>query len=55
MRNIIPAGPTGITSHSRSSIASKADIKGIIEVDESVTQTLETHRNALKEMVGRGP
>ena len=36
----------------KESIASKADIKGIIEVDESVTQTLETHRNALKEWWG---
>ena len=36
----------------KESIASKTDIKGIIEVDESVTQTLETHRNALKEWWG---
>ena len=33
----------------KESIASKADIKGIIEVDQSVAHTLETHRNALKE------
>ena len=31
------------------SIASKADIKGIIEVDQSVVQTLDTHRNALEQ------
>ena len=30
-------------------VASKSDIKGIIEVDQSVVQTLDTHRNALKE------
>ena len=33
----------------KESIASKADIKEIIEVDQSVVHTLETHRNALKE------
>ena len=33
----------------KGSIASKADIKGIIEVDQSVVHTLDTHRNALKE------
>ena len=33
----------------REAIASKADIKGIIETDQSVTQTLETHRNALEQ------
>ena len=33
-------------------IASKADIKEVIEVDQSVVQTLETHRNALKEWWG---
>ena len=36
----------------KESIASKADIKGIIEVDQSVGHTLDTHRNALKEWWG---
>ena len=36
----------------KESIASKADIKGIIEVDQSVVHTLDTHRNALKEWWG---
>ena len=36
----------------KESIASKADIKEIIEVDQSVVHTLETHRNALKEWWG---
>ena len=31
------------------SIAGKADIKGCIEADQSVTRTLETHRTALEE------
>ena len=30
-------------------VASKADIKGIIEADRSVVQTLDTHRNALEQ------
>ena len=30
-------------------VASKADIKGIIEAGQSVVQTLDTHRNALKQ------
>ncbi len=40
----------------KESIASKADIKGIIEVDQSVAHTLETHRNALEQWwsVARG-
>ena len=40
----------------KESVASKADIKGIIDRDPSVVQTLETHRNALKEWwsVARG-
>ncbi len=33
----------------KEAIASKADIKGIIEADQSVAHTLETHRDALKE------
>ena len=33
----------------KESVASKADIKGIIDRDPSVVQTLATHRNALKE------
>ena len=36
----------------KESIASKADIKGIIEVDQSVAHTLETHRNALEQWWG---
>ena len=33
-------------------VASRSDIKGLIEVDQSVVQTLETHRNALKQWWG---
>ena len=33
----------------RESIASKADIKGIIEADQSLAHTLDTHRNALEQ------
>ena len=33
----------------KESMASKADIKGIIEEDQSVVQTLDTHRNALEQ------
>ena len=36
----------------KESIASKADIKEIIEVDQSVTRTLETHRTALEQWWG---
>ena len=36
----------------KESIASKADIKGSIEVDQSVGHTLETHRNALEQWWG---
>ena len=33
----------------KESVASKADIKGIIEADQSVVHTLDTHRNALEQ------
>ena len=33
----------------KESVASKADIKGIIEADQSVAHTLDTHRNALEQ------
>ena len=40
----------------KEAIASKADIKGIIEADQAVVHTLETHRNALEQWwsVARG-
>ena len=36
----------------KESIASKVDIKGLIEADQSVVCTLETHRNALEQWWG---
>ena len=33
----------------KESIASRSDIKGLIEADQSVVQTLDTHRNALEQ------
>ena len=33
----------------KESIASRSDIEGLIEADQSVVQTLDTHRNALEQ------
>ncbi len=33
----------------RKAVASRSDIKGLIEADQSVVQTLDTHRNALEQ------
>ena len=48
VRNAIPAGPTGIP-RIQGIDCKQVDIKGLIEADQSVVQTLDIHRNALEQ------